>query len=150
MEFREFLCAKDKEIEECKELISYIQNSYENFGVIGSNSYILIQLISNKINILKNLQYFNHNTTLSNLEIIDNEIYMQIEILKKETKSNSKDKNLVKEFNMEDCIKKHQDKKFNNFITSTLRQFLAIFKNIPLVILICFIVGLIPFAIYFL
>lgn len=51
---------------------------------------------------------------------------------------------------MEDFIKKHMDKKFNNFITSTLRQFLAIFKNIPLVILICFIVGLIPFAIYFL
>ena len=160
MEFREFLYAKYKEIEECKELISYIQNSYENFGVIGSNSYILIQLISNKINILKNLQYFNYNTTLSNLEIIDNEIYMQIEILKKETKINSKDENLenlqednkkdlVKEFNIEDFIKKHMDKKFNNFITSTLRQFLAIFKNIPLVILICFIVGLIPFAIYF-
>lgn len=160
MEFREFLYAKDKEIEECKELISYIQNSYENFGEIGSNSYILIQLISNKINILKNLQYFNHNTTLSNLEIIDNEIYMQIEILKKETKSTSKDKNLenlqednkknlVKEFNMEDFIKKHRNKKFNNFIISTLKQFLAIFKNIPLVILICFIVGLIPFAIYF-
>lgn len=160
MEFREFLYAKDKEIEECKELISYIQNSYENFGEIGSNSYILIQLISNKINILKNLQYFNYNTTLSNLEIIDNEIYMQIEILKKETKINSKDENLenlqednkkdlVKEFNMEDFIKKHMDKKFNNFITSTLKQFLAIFKNIPLVILICFIVGLIPFAIYF-
>lgn len=160
MEFREFLYAKDKEIEECKELISCIQNSYENFGEIGSNSYILIQLISNKINILKNLQYFNYNTTLSNLEIIDNEIYMQIEILKKETKITSKDKNLenlqednkkdlVKEFNMEDFIKKHRDKKFNNFIISTLKQFLAIFKNIPLVILICFIVGLIPFAIYF-
>lgn len=90
MEFRELLYSKDRQIGDCDEFIEHIKNCFLNYEFVGSNSYILIDLLYKKRRILKNLNYDNVQKTLQKLKKIDEEIYIQVEILKQEIISDFK------------------------------------------------------------
>lgn len=95
MEFEDILYSKDSEIEECKSIINHIKNCCKNYNKNGSNPYILIELLNEKIYILYRLRYNNYEKISLELKTIDEQIYKQIKIFKKEVFKDFKGKDTI-------------------------------------------------------
>ncbi|WP_228568657.1 hypothetical protein [Campylobacter sputorum] len=103
MEFEYILYSKDSEIEECNKIVEHIKNCCKDYYKSKSNSYILIKLLSDKIDILKNLKHDNYDKILLKLKTINEQIYKQIKIFKQKVFRDfkTKDKNyLLSKYNI--------------------------------------------------
>ncbi|NLK66187.1 MAG: hypothetical protein GX282_01790, partial [Campylobacteraceae bacterium] len=178
MEFKDILRNRNKELQGCEEAIQHIKYCFSDHGKYESNSYVLINLLQNKIGLFNRLKHDNYDEISSKLEALNEQIYMQINILEKDVaddfksidskssrynienikeKLNYDKKEIPKEWRqyiinqkyLKDFLDGFEGKRFNNFIFGSLKDIFLNFKNVSFVVLISCIVGLIPFALYF-
>ncbi|MDO5046423.1 hypothetical protein [Campylobacter sp.] len=100
--FEDLVNEKHSTVKECKNFIAEIRNFYKSDENIPSNASILLDLIYQKIKIYESISYNNYDKTIKSIEDIDEKIYKQIYISKK-------DKSL-ENFNQEKCIKERIEK----------------------------------------
>lgn len=87
MSFEDILYNKDKEIEECKEFIRYIEEVFFVYNKDNLNVSILLELLHKKVDVLNSLKIEKYDQAIDNvrkIDGIDERIVKQIKYLKKE------------------------------------------------------------------
>lgn len=84
MVFEEIASIRYDEIEKCKNFIKFIRLYFKNSEISGTNSYILIKLLNDKISLYDDFNYLNCKSKISKLNNINENIYTQIIIFRSE------------------------------------------------------------------
>ncbi|MSN96396.1 hypothetical protein F1B92_04240 [Campylobacter sp. FMV-PI01] len=134
---------------------------YDNYDEISSELKTINEQIYKQIKIFKN-DVFNDFKNKDEIKIEDeiknpnsqlnskyNLGYIKEKINKKNTSHSSKEIKKCIFDGMKDFISNQDGKNFNNFIINNIKNISLNFKNVSFIILLSFLIGLIPFALYF-